>query len=293
MNIAISGASGYIGQHLTAFLTAIGYRVVALPRRLFREGMIGELVHELSHCDVVINLAGAPINKRWTLEYQQEIINSRVQLTHRLVHALDTLRQPPKLFISTSAVGYYADNIVSDEYTNTRGRGFLADLCYAWEKEARLCPSRTRLVITRFGLVLSPDGGVMQQLLRPIQKARLAVGFGPGTQPFPWIDMNDLCRAMAFIIENESVQGVVNLVSPQEITQHAFVRALGKAHKVLATVLIPVRFIRMLMGESSTMLTSGQYVRPTRILEAGFRFITPTVEDLFEENELRQTDQAN
>lgn len=289
MNIAISGATGYIGRHLTAFFTAGGHRVVPLNRLLFREGMMGELVHALSHCDVVINLAGAPINKRWTTEYRKEIINSRVQLTHRLVHALETVKKSPKLLISTSAVGYYPCDIVSDEYSNTRGSGFLADLCQAWEKEAQRCPKQTRLVITRFGLVLSPDGGVMQQMLLPIQKIRLSLAFGPGTQPFPWVEMNDLCRAMAFIIDHESVQGVVNLVAPQDITQYAFARSLGKAYGACRTVLIPNRLIHLLMGEQGNMLTTGQYVHPTRMLDAGFSFLTPTIEDLLEEDEPKYT----
>ena len=110
--------------------------------------------------------------------------------------------------ISASAVGYYPEEGTFDEYTNTRGSGFLAELCYAWEKEARRCPSQTRLVITRFGIVLSPDGGAMEQMLRPLRITRVAGVIGPGTQPFPWIAIQDLCRAMEFIIRHEEASGV-------------------------------------------------------------------------------------
>lgn len=220
MNIAISGASGFIGRHLTAFLTEQGHRVVPLGRPMFREGTLGYLVQALSHCDVVINLAGAPISRRWTPEYKRELYDSRINVTHRIIRALGAVRRKPQLMISASAVGYYPLEGTFDEYTNTRGSGFLADLCYAWEKEAKRCPPEMRLVIARFGVVLSPDGGAMEQMLCPL-KMKLAAAIGPGTQPFPWISINDLCRAMAFIIESGTLRGTFNFVSPQEITQYA------------------------------------------------------------------------
>lgn len=198
MNIAITGASGFIGRHLTAFFTEQGHRVVPLGRPMFREGMLGYLVQALSHCDVIINLAGAPVNKRWTPEYKHELYDSRIRVTQRIVRALGAGRQKPRLMISASAVGYYPSAGTFDEYTNTRGEGFLPDLCYAWEKEARRCPPQTRLVIARFGLVLSPDGGAMEQMLRPLNM-KFAAAIGPGTQPFPWISIDDLCRAMALL----------------------------------------------------------------------------------------------
>lgn len=107
MNIAISGASGFIGRHLTAFLTEQGHQVVPLGRPMFREGTLGYLVQALSHCDVVINLAGAPISRRWTPEYKRELYDSRINVTHRIIRALGAVRRKPQLMISASAVGYY------------------------------------------------------------------------------------------------------------------------------------------------------------------------------------------
>ena len=200
MNIAMTGATGYIGKHLSSYLTEKGgHRVIPLGRSMFREGMSGLLIQTLAHCDVVINLAGAPINKRWTPEYKQELFNSRIVVTHRIVRALNAVKTKPKLMISASAVGYYPPEVEADEYTRTRGEGFLSDLCYAWEKEAKRCPEPTRLVITRFGVVLSPDGGAMQQMLRPLQATKVATAIGPGTQSFLWIALHDLCRAMEFL----------------------------------------------------------------------------------------------
>lgn len=282
MNIAISGATGFIGKHLTRFLTEEGHRVVPLGRSMFREGMSGHLVQTLSHCDVVINLAGAPINKRWTPEYKKELYDSRVHVTGYIVRAMEAVKNKPKLMISASAVGYYPQEGSFDEYANTRGEGFLSDLCYAWEKEAKRCPVDTRLVITRFGVVLSPAGGAMEQMMKPLQLARVAAAAGPGTQPFPWISLHDLCRAMGFIIRKEDIKGVCNFVVPQPISQFAFTRAMAKANHAWATIVVPRAFFRLLYGEGGSFLTTGQNVRPTRLLEAGFEFAVPTVDKLFE-----------
>ncbi len=183
--------------------------------------------------------------------------------------------------ISASAVGYYPPEVEADEYTRTRGDGFLSDLCYAWEKEAKHCPQPTRLVITRFGVVLSPDGGAMQQMLRPLQATKVATAIGPGTQSFPWIAMYDLCRAMEFFIAHEETRGVYNLVAPQQISQYSFTREMGKAYQAWTTIIAPQRAFRIFYGEAASFLTAGQKIRPTRLTEAGFLFSIPTVECLF------------
>lgn len=284
MNIAISGATGYIGKHLSNYLTETGgHRIIPLGRSMFREGMSGHLIQTLSHCDVIINLAGAPISKRWTSEHKKEMFESRVNVTRRIVSVLNAVKAKPKLMISASAVGYYPATGESNEYTQTRADGFLSDLCYAWEKEARHCPSSTRLVITRFGMVLSPDGGAMQQMLRALRLMKVGAVIGPGTQPFPWIDIRDLCRAMSFFIAHEEARGVFNLVAPQPVSQFTFTRALGKAYHAWTTLIVPQVVFRLLYGEAASFLTSGQSVRPTRLLETGFEFAVPTLEILFEE----------
>ncbi|MEY8708305.1 TIGR01777 family oxidoreductase [Bacteroides faecichinchillae] len=292
MNIVITGATGYIGKHLSKFLTETeGHRILPLGRSMFREDMSGHLIQTLTHCDVIINLAGAPIYRRWTPEYKKELYDSRINITHHIIRILGTIKTKPKLFISTSATGYYpsregeepsADTTVFDEYSKVRGEGFLSDLCYAWEKEAHRCPASTRTVITRFGIVLSPDGGAMQQMLRSLKMMKVATAIGPGTQPFPWISIRDLCRAIAFIINNESLQGTFNLVAPQQITQLPFTNAMAKAYHSWMTVKVPRTVFRLLYGEAASFLTTGQYVHPTRLLDAGFTFSVPTVDKLLE-----------
>ena len=283
MNIGMTGATGYIGKHLSAYLSEKGgHQIIPLGRSMFREGMSGRLSQTLANCEVVINLAGAPINKCWTAAYKRQLFESRIGVTNRLNRALSSLTRKPKLLISASAVGYYPTIGEVDEYTQTRGEGFLSDLCYAWEKEAKRCPSSTRLVITRFGVVLSPDGGAMRQMIRPLKMTKASVAIGPGTQVFPWIDIRDLCRAMLLFIENEALQGVFNLVAPQQVTQYDFARALGKAYGAWMTLIAPQAVFRLIYGEASSFLTSGQRVRPTRLQEAGFDFSVASLNDLFQ-----------
>lgn len=293
MNVAISGATGFVGKHLTRYLTDKGHRVIPLGRTIFREGMSGQLIQTLSHCDIVINLAGAPVSNRWTPEHKREMYDSRIRVTHGIIRAMEAVKTKPRLLISTSAVGYYPSGGTFDEYTQTRGDSFLSDLCYAWEKEARRCPPQTRLAITRFGIVMSPDGGAMERMLKPLKKTKVASAIGPGTQPFPWISIHDLCRAMDFIINNEAVSGVLNLVAPQQVSQYAFTRAMAKAYHAWMTVVVPSSVFRLLYGEAASFLTTGQNVRPTRLLEYGFQFETPAVENLFESNDHTTVDELD
>ena len=166
MKIAISGASGFIGKRLSAFLELQGHQIVPLGRAMFRDNMSDQLIARLSQCEVVINLAGATINRRWTTEYKKELYNSRINVTRRLVQTINSLEQKPQLFISASAVGYYPTEGCHDDYSQERGEGFLSDLCCRWEAEAAKVHTDTRLVITRFGVVLSPDGGAFKELSR-------------------------------------------------------------------------------------------------------------------------------
>ncbi len=284
LNIAISGASGFIGKHLMDYFMALGHRVTPLGRPLFRDEFFGELVQTIEHCDVVINLAGAPINRKWTAETMVEMMDSRIQVTRKLVNAIKGAQCKPRLFISTSAVGYYPNDGDFDEYSDKRGEGFLADLCYAWELEARNCPAQVRLVITRLGIVLSPDGGALPKMLKPLKSMKIAVAIGSGSQPFPWVDIRDVCRAMEFIIKHPELQGVVNLVSPDSVTQYLFTRIMAKYYGALGTIPIPASWFHIFYGEGASFLTTGQHVFPSRMIEAGFHFIAPTVKRFFELN---------
>ena len=283
MNIAITGATGFIGKILSAYLRKVEkHRVVSLDRSMFHEGMSARLVQVLSETDVVINLAGASINRRWTQRYKKELYQSRVGVTQQLVRALEVAQPKPKLLISVSAVAYYPNFGRFDEDSYVCGEGFLSELCYDWEKEANKCPSSVRLVIARLGIVISPNGGFLKQLLRPIKMIKLASVISPGNQPFPWISINDLCNAFNFFIENETTRGTYNLVIPSTTIHSRFVHALAKVYRAWFIMVIPEFLIKLIFGEAASFMTTGQYVRPKRLLEAGFKFSVSNLEELME-----------
>lgn len=278
--VALSGATGFIGTNLKGHLEAHGYEVVPLARGLFLDGREEDLLHAVSSCDTVINLAGSPINRRWSVRYKKELSDSRVGVTHKLVEAVNRSSQT-KLFISASAVGYYPPDGCYDEANALKGNGFLSDLCAGWEAEARRVAPRIRLAITRFGVVLAPRGGAFEQMARPARMG-IAATVGDGRRFFPWIDIVDLVRAMEYLIEKQELAGMFNFVSPGRITMGEFMRKVARHYRSLAVVYVPAFVFRMLLGEASEFLIEGQCVLPSRLLEAGFRFSSPRLEQFLE-----------
>ncbi len=282
MRIAISGATGFIGKHLTQYLVERSHQVIPLGRELFKEESFQHLVELLEDCDVLINLAGASINHRWTTEYKHKMRNSRVGVTARLICALKSAVNVPKVMISTSAVGYYPSEGEYDEHNEVNAEGFLASLCRDWEAAAWKCPSDTRLIIVRLGVVLALDGGAMQQMITPMLQTKFSAVLGSGKQAFPWIAVQDVCKAIVFLMDDKEAKGVYNLVSPQRITQKYLALVLAKAYRAWGTMPVPDIAVRLLFGERASALLSGQNVLPSRLLSAGFEFSVPTVEHLLE-----------
>lgn len=282
MKIAISGASGFVGSHLTQIFKAKKYDVIPLGRAHFATNSTDKLIEALQGCDVVINLAGAPINHRWTNAYKKQMYDSRVGVTKKLVEAINALTTKPELLISASAVGYYPSKGCFDEYNAEPAHGFLSQLCVEWEKASQQVSSDVRLVNTRFAVILSPNGGALSKMLTPF-KAKIATIIDSGKQPFPWIDLYDHGRAIEHIIAHQKIKGVVNLIAPEQIDNEHFTRSLAKHFNCLATVHIPEVFFKLLMGESSQFLIEGQCVKPTKLLESGFVFESDTIEKFLEQ----------
>lgn len=271
MKIAISGNSGFIGRHLTDFFSGRGDIVVPLRHSMFRFRTNEELTEALTGCDVVINLAGTPINQRWTSRTKRKIKNSRVYTTRRLVSIINEMPVKPQLFISASAVGIYPDEGIYSETSTSEGTGFLADVCIHWEEEAQKLSRDVRLVITRFGVVLSKDGGALPKMLLPF---RFFVGgkIASGKQGFSWIHMDDVLHAIQFIIDHNELSGVVNLVAPQPLTNRAFTEATAEVMHRPAWLTIPGKIFHYLYGEGEELLTKGQQAYPARLLSAGYVF---------------------
>ena len=271
MKIAISGNSGFIGQHLTDFFSGSGDVIVPLKHSMFLLGNDDKLKEALTGCDVVINLAGTTINQRWTSKAKREIRTSRVCTTRRLVSIINEMPVKPDLFISASAVGIYPDKGIYSETSTSEGSGFLAEVCIRWEEEAQKLSRDVRLVITRFGVVLSNDGGALPKMLLPF---RFFVGgkIASGKQGFSWIHIEDVLNAIRFVIEHQDLSGVVNLVAPQPLTNRAFTRAAAEVLHRPAWLTIPGKVFRFLYGEGEELLTKGQQAYPARLLSAGYVF---------------------
>lgn len=281
MKIAITGSSGWIGTHLTAHLQQLGHAVVPLGGKLFTN-LPGDALQEmLDGCQAVINLAGAPLNKScWTNSYRRELFESRVNTTRKLVDAINGLGQPPKVLLSTSAVGYYSSRGCHNDDSTEADNTFLSQICRAWEQEALRVHDAIRLVRTRFGVVLSPDGGALKQLLRPVRFG-LLFSFGKASNPFSWISLGDLLRALTFLLEHETITGAVNMVAPTHTSMQAFYQAIARHYGTSLTIHVPDWIVNIMLGQTAEALTRGQCVLPAKLVENGFVFHDPDLTAFF------------
>lgn len=276
MKIAISGSTGFIGKYLVESFSKRGMTVIPLLHYMFLSASDTALKKALTGCDMVINLAGTPINCRWNRANQTAILESRITATRKLVHAINSMNTKPYLFISISAVGIYPSHGIYTEKSLDRDDGFLASVCYCWENEARKIAPETRLVISRLGVVLASDGGALPKMLTPF---RLYVGgkIASGQQGFSWIHIEDLLCAIRFIMHNPELSGVINMVAPQPITNKEFAQEAAHVLHRPHWLTVPAFVFKMLYGKGHVVVTSGQHVFPLRLLTAGYDFRYPTI----------------
>jgi uncharacterized protein (TIGR01777 family) len=226
----------------------------------------------------VINLAGASIFGRWTPKKKQAIYDSRILTTRNLVAAL-ALGDRRQFFCSTSAVGYYGPRGEEDlTEASPPGADFLAQLAQDWESEALKAQDLgVRVVITRFGLVLGREGGILGQM-KPLFQFFLGGPTGSGQQWFSWIHQLDHARAFLFLQEHPEIYGPVNLAAPYPVRNREWARALGRALHRPSFMTAPAWMMRTILGEFADVALTGQRVLPQRLLQAGFAFQFPTVE---------------
>jgi len=275
--IGITGATGFIGSALSQFLEEKGYLIIPLNR--------GFTLTDVDDCDIIINLAGASINRRWSRSAKKLIRESRIETTKRLVGFLNVSgSKRTLLLISASAIGIYptsksktdVDNNAYDEYSPERGDDFLTQTCIDWENEALKANSNIRVVIARFGVVLSNKGGALPKMSLPF-KFGVAVTIGNGKQPFSWIALEDLLRAFAFLIKKEELSGVFNFTSPNPVNNAELTQTLARYYKCPIKLRIPAFIFKAAYGDASTLFTDGQRVLPTRLIENGFIFSFTTI----------------
>ena len=313
-HVLIGGGTGFIGQELTRALRQRGDRVTLISRSPGRERITWEDVrlHGISDADVVVNLAGQHIldlRHRWTEAYKAELINSRVETTGLLVHAMRA--NPPKLFISTSGKCFYGTQSLGvsdtypelDEYAAPMGRDFPSDLVQRWEQAAvEVDRDQTRHVMLRIGIVLAaatntagspkpksptcasrPFSRGVFPLLTRLFAAGLGARFGHGAQPFPWVHLDDVVRLMLRAIDDQHMHGRYNAVSPGIVDNDTFTRALARKLGRSRPLTIPPWLVRQVVGdERASILLQGQKVIPKRTLASGFLFRFASLESALE-----------
>ncbi len=294
MKLFLTGGTGFVGKYFTKRFLEEGHVVTILTRSLRRHGdqpagiswIEGDPVHPgpwqnaLAGHDAVINLAGSSIFTPWTPKARKVIEESRVLTTRNVVDALR--RAGPSIsLLSASAVGYYGSHL-DDEFLDEgspSGNDFLAEIGKKWEREAlRAEDSGTRVALCRIGIVLGRDGGALAKMV-PAFKRYVGSYLGSGRQWFPWIHMEDLFRIYHFLLEKPHLQGPFNCTAPNPVTNREFGKALARA---LGTAVIlpgvPAFVIRMAMGDFAEVILKGQRAVPRRLLEAGFEFKFPFVD---------------
>ena len=290
MNIAITGASGFIGRRLMKALAGANHKLRVLSRhagtnlppgvQLFVwDAMKGQPPEEsLEGVDAVIHLAGEPIAQRWNDEVKQRIRESRTTGTRNLVQALSTERQRPAVLVCGSAVGYYGsrgEEVLTE--SSAPGKGFMADVCVAWEKEADLAESLgIRLVKLRTGMVLGANGGALAKMLPPF-KAGMGGRLGHGDQWMSWVHLDDLVGIVQHALQNP-VRGPLNGTSPNPVTNADFTKALSHALSRPAVVPIPAFTLKFMFGEMSEVMLASQRVLPKAAEAAGYAFRYPAVD---------------
>ncbi|MFF9020954.1 TIGR01777 family oxidoreductase [Streptomyces eurythermus] len=287
--IAVAGASGLIGGALVRSLAADGHEVVRLVRRAPRgpdevrwdpeRGRVDAA--GLTGCEVVVNLAAAGVgDRRWTPEYKRVLRDSRVLGTAALAEAVASLPEPPRVFLNGSAIGFYGDTgeRVVDEDAPP-GDGFLAGLCVEWEEAAAPAEEAgVRTVFLRTGLVVARGGGAWGRLF-PLFRAGLGGRLGDGRQYWSYIALHDEVAAIRHLIDREDLSGPFNLTAPQPLTNREVTAAMGRVLHRPAVCAVPGAVLRVALGEMAGDVLGSQRVVPRRLLESGFRFAFPGIEE--------------
>jgi len=286
MRVGIIGASGFIGSRLAKVLAARGDEVIGFSRRghmataVIREWRTLDLM-DLAELDAVVNLAGEPVDQRWTPERKLAFRKSRAGVTENLVRAVRR-RHPagrPNVLVNASAVGYYGDRGDTElDESAQPGEGFLAELCQEWEAALEpLVDTSVRTVVVRIGVVLGEGGAAMEKLRKVFSKG-LGGKLGNGQQWMPWIHIEDLVGAMVHAIGHEKLVGPVNAVAPEPVRNVEFTAKFAKALRRPALLSVPEFALKIALGEFSSALLASERVLPAALLASGYAFRYPSLD---------------
>jgi uncharacterized protein len=276
MRITVSGGSGFIGRALVKELVRRDHQVVQITRESFKSSLDEFVAKKIDGVDAVVNLAGAPVIKRWTDKWKNEIRESRVLTTRRIVEGIMAATVKPKVLISASGIGIYDNIHTHTEESRNFGEGLMAQVCIDWEAEALKAGGVTRVAVLRQGVVLG-DGGMLDKLRFPFSVG-LGATIGNGRQAFSFIHADDLVSLIVTIIENENMSGIYNAVAPWPTDNRHFTEVLAKVLNQPAFLRIPLFALKLMYGEGSRVVTEGQRVVPERLLKENFPFRYPTIE---------------
>jgi uncharacterized protein (TIGR01777 family) len=296
LTVAMTGASGLVGSALAAFLTTGGHRVIRLVRRSASDptsrdrqpidpsaidtapwdperGLVAP--ERLPRLDAVVHLAGESIaGGRWTEARKAAIRRSRLVGTAALAESLTRLPEPPASFLCASAIGFYGNRAEAVTEHDPPGKGFLADVCQAWEAAAAPAIAHgIRVVHLRLGLVLSPAGGLLGTLL-PLFRVGLGGPVGSGRQAVSWIGIDDAVGAFHHALQHTGLQGPVNVTAPDAVTSRELARTLGRVLGRPALLAAPAFGVRLAMGREMADETAlgGARVLPERLLASDYAF---------------------
>jgi uncharacterized protein len=289
MRVAVTGATGMIGRALVDELARRGDEVTALSRDPAGAQLGVETLgwrepkterpppDALRGRDAVVHLLGETVAQRWSEDARREIRDSRVLATRNLVAALGDLPdgERPAVLVSQSATGWYGprgdERLDEDE---PAGSDFLAEVVRDWEAEARTAAAR--VVLTRTGVVLSPQGGALQKML-PFFKLGIGGPVAGGRQYVPWVHLDDVVGAFAMATRG-GLEGPLNVTAPEPVTNKEFSKTLGRVLRRPAFAPVPGLAVQALYGEMASIVTAGQRAVPTRLTQAGYQFRQPDLE---------------
>ncbi|MEU8523147.1 TIGR01777 family oxidoreductase [Streptomyces sp. NBC_01216] len=286
--VAVTGASGLIGTALVRSLRADGHEVLRLVRRPARAADEVEWDPRRSYVDTAglvgvdafVHLAGAGVGaRRWTEAYKKEIRDSRVLGTTAVAQALASLAEPPKVLVCGTALGYYGDtgSRAVDEGAPA-GAGFLPSVCVEWEAAAAPAEEAgIRVAYARTGLVVAREGGAWGRLF-PVFRAGIGGRLGDGGQYWSFISLHDEVAALRHLIDGD-LAGPVNLTAPEPVTNHEVTAAMGRVLRRPTLFTVPAPVLRGVLGDFAQDVLGSQRVLPRRLLESGFDFAFPTIDE--------------